>query len=144
MYYRPVFTLPEPTPTVTPMPDINQVTDFSAAISGFIGAALLVVAGLAYRQARIWFSQVIADVQVTKDQTTNDHDTNMRDDITKALTTMDGLAASMKRMDGKIDSMCDDLRESRKDVRFNTEYIRDVDKRLNEHQRKHDKGGSNE
>ncbi len=142
MLYPPVFTPPEPTPTVTPMPDISQVTDFSAAISGFLGAALLVVAGLAYRQARIWFGEVIADVKVTKSQTTNDHDTNMRDDITKALSSINDVANSVEKLDKTVCAMHDDLRESRKDVRFNTEYIRDVDKRLNEYQRKRDQGGS--
>jgi uncharacterized protein YoxC len=126
------------------MPDVSQVSDFSAAISGFIGAALLIVAGFAYRQARRWFTEVIADVKVTRNQTTNDHKTNMRDDITKALATIHAVAASVEKLDGKVCAMHEDLRESRRDVRFNTEYIRDVDKRLNEHQRKTEQGGSGE
>ncbi len=126
------------------MPDIQQVTDFSSAISGFIGAAVLLVAGLTYRQARIWFGEVIADVKITKNQTTNDHDTNMRDDISKALASIDSVATSVAKLDKTVCAMHDDIRESRKDVRFNTEYIRDVDKRLNEHQRKQGQGGSND
>lgn len=126
------------------MPDIQQVTDFSSAISGFVGAAVLLVAGLTYRQARIWFGEVIADVKITKNQTTNDHDTNMRDDISKALASIDSVATSVAKLDKTVCAMHDDIRESRKDVRFNTEYIRDVDKRLNEYQRKQGPGGSND
>lgn len=144
MLYRLVFPLPQPSPVVTPMPDIQQVTDFSSAISGFIGAAVLLVAGLTYRQARIWFGEVITDVKITKNQTTNDHDTNMRDDISKALTSIDSVATSVAKLEKTVCAMHDDIRESRKDVRFNTEYIRDVDKRLNEHQRKQGQGGSND
>lgn len=144
MLYRSVFTLPQPSPTVTPMPDIQQVTDFSSAISGFIGAAVLLVAGLTYRQARIWFGEVIADVKITKNQTTNDHDTNLRDDLSKALASIDSVATSVAKLDKTVCAMHDDIRESRKDVRFNTEYIRDVDKRLNEYQRKHHQGGSDD
>lgn len=87
---------------------------------------------------------MIADVKVTRNQTTNDHETNMRDDISKALESIHSVATTVDKLDKTVCAMHDDIRESRKDVRFNTEYIRDVDKRLNEHQRKHNQGGSND
>lgn len=151
MFYRPALPMPNPTPTVTPMPDMNQVTDFSTAISGLVGTILLVIAGFAYRRARTWFAMVIEDVKVTKIQTTNSHDTNLRDDLTLALTEVQGLSRAMKRMESsqstmhsQQSAMYDDLRETRKDVRFTTQYVRDVDKRLIEHiDESHKKDGGN-
>lgn len=152
-----IFT-PEPEPTVSPLPDIpTEVTDLSAAISGLVGAVLLVLAGLAWRKANAWFAEVLADmkatkadVNVTKVQTTNSHDTNLRDDLTLAITEVQGLARAMKRVENKQEqmqsqqsAMYDDLRETRKDVRFTTEYVRDVDKRLIQHTDESN-GGNNE
>lgn len=159
MQFHLIFT-PEPEPTMSPLPEIPaEVTDLSAAISGLVGAVLLVLAGLAWRKANAWFAEVTADVkatkadvQTTKVQTTNSHDTNLRDDLTLAITEVQGLARAMKRVEEKQErmqsqqnAMHEDLRETRKDVRFTTEYVRDVDKRFIEHtnvERKTDGGNS--
>lgn len=136
------FTL-EPQPTMSPVPDINEVSDFSTAISGLVGTVLLVIAGVAWLKAKAWFAEVITDVRATKVQTTNSHDTNLRDDITEALTKIDTLTTSVgkmttsvTRLDTRQTEMHEDLRETRKDLRFATEYVRDVDKRLIEHTNK--------
>lgn len=144
---------PEPEPTMSPIPEIPaEVTDLSAAISGLVGAVLLVIAGLAWRKASAWFAEVTADVKATKVQTTNSHDTNLRDDLTLAITEVQGLSRAMKRVENKQEqmqsqqsAMYDDLRETRKDVRFTTEYVRDVDKRLIEHvdEKQKNNGGNN-
>lgn len=157
MFFDLVFTL-EPEPTMSPIPEIPaEVTDLSAAISGLVGAVLLVLAGLAWRKANAWFAEVLADmkatkadVKATKVQTTNSHDTNLRDDLTLAITEVQGLVRAVKRVEDKQErmqtqqsAMYEDLRETRKDVRFTTEYVRDVDKRFIEHtdeQRKNDGG----
>jgi flagellin-like hook-associated protein FlgL len=130
------------------MPDVSQVTDISSALSGIIGAVLLFVAGLAWLKAKAWFAEVITDVKATKVQTTNSHDTNMRDDITEALTKIDTLTTSvgdvvngMERLNARQTEVHEDLRETRKDLRFATGYVRDVDKRLIEHVDK-TRGGS--
>lgn len=122
-------------PTMSPLPDIGQVTDFSAAISGIVGAVLLVVAGLAWRKASSWLGEVIAEAQAIKSdakaiksQTVNSHKTNLRDDLTQVLEKIDAVADQQK-------AMHEDLRDTRRDVRFNIEYTRDVDKRLHEHVR---------
>lgn len=131
---------PEPQPTVSPVPDISQVSDYATPIATILTAVLLFIAGLAWRKANVWFAEVIADVKATKVQTTNSHDTNLRDDLTLAITEVQGLSRAMKRVELKQDeigtqqgAMYDDLRETRKDVRFTTEYVRDVDKRLIQH-----------
>lgn len=152
MFFDLVFT-PEPEPTVSPIPEIPaEVTDFSAAISGIVGAILLVIAGLAWRKASAWFAEVTADVKATKIQTSNSHDTNLRDDLTLAITEVQGLSRAMKRVESKQgdmqteqQAMHEDLRETRRDLRFTTEYVRDVDKRFISHvddERKKD-GGNN-
>jgi hypothetical protein len=147
MGFNIIFAL-EPQPTMSPVPDINEVSDFSAAISGLVGAVLLVIAGVAWIKAKAWFAEVITDVRATKVQTTNSHDTNLRDDITEALTKIDTLTTSvdavvtgMKRLDARQVEVHEDLRETRKDLRFATEYVRDVDKRLIQHTNKRE-GGS--
>lgn len=126
---------------MSPIPEIpTEVTDLSLAISGIISAVLLVIAGLAWRKASAWFAEVTADVKATKIQTTNSHDTNLRDDLTLAITEVQALAKTMNRVEGaqermqtQQNAMHEDLRETRKDVRFATEYVRDVDKRLIQH-----------
>lgn len=134
-------------PTNSPLPDISQVTDFSTAISGIVGTVLLLVVGLVWVKTRRWFEEVILDVRATKKQTVNSHTTNLRDDITEALTKIDTLTtsvgdvandmgemkASMSRLDSRQTEVHEDLRETRKDLRFATEYVRDVDKRLIQH-----------
>lgn len=131
MVFSTVFTsTPRPEPSVTPMPDLTGVTDFSTAISGAVGTVLLIVVGVAWLKARAWFSEVTADVKATKVQTTNSHETNMRDDITQALDTLDSLAVTVGNIDARHSAMHEDLRETRKDVRFAIQYTRDVDKRV--------------
>lgn len=115
-------------PTMSPLPDIGQVTDFSAAISGIVGAVLLVVAGLAWRKASSWLAEVTSDAKAIKSQTVNSHKTNLRDDLTQVLEKIDAVSAQQT-------AMHEDLRDTRRDVRFNIEYTRDVDKRLHEHVR---------
>lgn len=147
-----LFSTPEPQPSVSPVPDISQVSDYAAAIATIISAVLLFIAGLAWRKANAWFAEVIADVKATKVQTTNSHDTNLRDDLTLAITEVQGLSRTMKRMEDKQGdmqaeqkAMHGDLRETRKDLRFTTEYVRDVDRRFNDHvdgERKNDGGNS--
>jgi hypothetical protein len=134
-----VFT-PEPQPSVSPVPDISQVSDYAAPIATIFGAVLLFIAGLAWRKANAWFTEVIADVKATKVQTTNSHDTNLRDDLTLAITEVQGLSRAMQRVEETQENMLaqqsqmhEDLRETRKDVRFTTEYVRDVDKRFIQH-----------
>lgn len=142
---------PQPEPSVTPVPDVSQVSDFSAAISGLVGSALLFIAGLAWVKARRWLGQIIEDVSATKVQTTNSHKTNMRDDITglgdslQALSrTLEETNASLSKLDVRQTEMHADIRETRKDLRFTTEYVRDVDKRFIAHQDDDKKaGGSN-
>lgn len=138
---------PEPQPTVTPVPDISPVGDYAAALSMIFGAVLLLVAGLVWKRASGWFAEVITDVKATKVQTTNSHETNLRDDLTEALTAihtltttvgevasdMGEMKVSMRRLDARQTEVHADLRETRKDLRFSTEYVRDVDKRLIEH-----------
>lgn len=132
------------------MPDVSQVSDFSAPISALIGAVLLFVAGFAWKRANAWFVEVITDVKATKVQTTNSHNTNLRDDLTEAVeaintvaTTMDEMKTNLERMGESQRAMHEDLRETRKDVRFATEYTRDVDKRVirMETQRKEENDG---
>lgn len=132
-------------PTMSPLPDIAQVTDFSAAISGIIGAVLLVIAGLAWRKASAWLAEVTADVKATKSQTVNSHETNLRDDLTLAIEKIDAVATEVKsvkdaqKVQGtQQNAMHEDLRDTRRDVRFNIEYTRDVDKRLIAHERQRD------
>lgn len=139
---------PQPMPSMSPIPDINEVGDFSSGISGIVATVLLVIAGVAWVKAKAWFAEVITDVKATKVQTTNSHDTNLRDDITQALTKIDTLTTSMDevvsgmgRLNTRQTEVHEDLRETRKDLRFATEYVRDVDKRLIEHTGKH-RGGS--
>lgn len=142
--------VPEPQPSVSPVPDISQVSDYAAAIATIISAALLFIAGLAWKKANSWFAEVIADVKATKLQTTNSHDTNLRDDLTLAITEVQGLSRAMKRVESRQEqmgtqqgAMYDDLRETRKDVRFTTEYVRDVDKRLIQHVDESQSNGGN-
>ena len=134
------------------MPDVGAVSDFSAAISGLVGSALLFIAGLAWLKARRWIGQIIEDVSATKVQTTNSHKTNMRDDITATNTAVMALTKSVSelnktvcRLDERQTEMHQDIRETRRDLRFTTEYVRDVDKRLVRHQDEENKksGGSN-
>lgn len=128
-------------PTMSPLPDIGQVTDFSAAISGLVGAVLLVIAGLAWRSARTWLAEVMSDVKATKSQTVNSHKTNLRDDLTLAIDKLDQVATEVKSVKDAQSAMHEDLRDTRRDVRFNIEYTRDVDKRLHEHTRENREEG---
>ncbi len=110
-------------PSMSPVPDIGQVSDFSTAISGLVGTVLLVIAGVAWIKAKAWFTEVITDVKATKVQTTNSHETNMRDDLTEAIDLAKALVQD-------VGEMKEDLRDVRKDVRFAIEYTREVDKRV--------------
>lgn len=152
MFVSIVFT-PEPQPSVSAVPDISQVSDYAAAIATLFSAVLLFIAGLAWRKANAWFAEVIADVKATKVQTSNSHDTNLRDDITLAITEVQGLGRAMKRVESKQgdmqteqQAMHEDLRETRRDLRFTTEYVRDVDKRFIAHvdEERKNNGGNND
>lgn len=130
---------------MTPMPDFARMTDFpylSASLSGIFGAVMLVIAGLLWRRAVSWLQQIMADVKVTRDQTTNSHRTNLRDDITQIALAVDKVARAQEATAKKCDEIAEyqraaheDVRELRRDVRFATEYARDVDKRLSERER---------
>lgn len=147
-----IVSTPEPKPSVSPVPDISQVSDYATPIATILTAVLLFIAGLAWRKANAFFAEVIADVKATKVQTTNSHDTNLRDDLTLAITEVQGLSRAMKRVEEKQtrmqtqqSAMHEDLRETRKDVRFTTEYVRDVDKRFIQHvDDSHKKDGGND
>lgn len=112
------------------MPDLTGVTDFSTAISGAVGTVLLIVVGVAWLKARAWFAEVTADVKETKVQTSNSHETNLRDDLTEALDSISAMATTVNKIDSRQSAMHEDLRETRKDVRFAVEYTREVDKRV--------------
>jgi uncharacterized protein YoxC len=144
---------PEPMPTITQMPDLAPAADLSGAIAGIATLVILALGGLAWRKVSSLLAEMTTDVKATKIQTTNSHKTNLRDDLTDAVNTISDVACamedvkeSMKKMEDRQQAMHEDLRETRKDVRFATEYTRDVDKRLISHiDESSDKnGGSNE
>lgn len=142
-------------PTITQMPDLGPAADLSASIAGIVTLVILALGTLAWRRLSTWIPQVVADVKMTKVQTTNSHDTNLRDDITATADALNSVAASveqiknsvedmksgMERLDIRQSEVHTDIRETRKDLRFATEYVRDVDKRLNEHVDESRKGG---
>lgn len=137
-------------PTITQMPDLAPAADLSGAIAGIATLVILALGGLAWRKVSALLAEMTTDVKATKIQTTNSHNTNLRDDLTDAVNTisdvacaMEDLKDSMKKVEDRQQAMHEDLRETRKDVRFATEYTRDVDKRLNGHISKSN-GGSNE
>lgn len=131
---------PEPTVSPVPVPDVSQMTDFpymSASLSGIFGAVLLVIAGLAWRRSVNWLQKIMADVHVTREQATNSHGTNLRDDITCIDTKVDELAKQIRETNNAVYSIAqsqklaqEDVRELRRDIRFAMEYTRDVDKRV--------------
>lgn len=146
-------------PTMTQMPDLGPAADLSAAIAGIVTLVILALGSLAWRRIASFVTEVTADVKatkadvrITKVQTTNSHETNLRDDLTEAINKIDSLVGSVKTVEStveKLDSrqgeMHQDLRETRKDLRFATEYVRDVDKRFIEHlDEERKKGGSND
>jgi uncharacterized protein YoxC len=135
---------PEPMPSPTELPDFGPAADLSASIAGIVTLVILALGTLAWRRLSTWIPQVVADVKMTKVQTTNSHDTNLRDDITATADALNSVASSveqikdsveemkhsMERLDTRQTEVHTDLRETRKDLRFATEYVRDVDKRL--------------
>jgi len=134
-------------PTVTQMPDLGPAADLSASIAGIVTLVILALGTLAWRRLSTWIPQVVADVKMTKVQTTNSHKTNLRDDITDTAKAVESVASSvdqiktvveemqksMVRLDTRQTEVHTDIRETRRDLRFATEYVRDVDKRLVEH-----------
>lgn len=134
-------------PTITQMPDLGPAADLSASIAGIVTLVILTLGALAWRRLSTWIPQVVADVKMTKVQTTNSHSTNLRDDITETAKALDSVASSveqiknsvedmknsMERLDTRQTEVHTDIRETRRDLRFATEYVRDVDKRLIEH-----------
>lgn len=151
-------------PTITEMPSLGPVADLSASIAGILTVVIIALGTLAWRRINTWIAQMSADVQATKAdvkatkvQTTNSHETNMRDDLTLAITEVQGLGRAIKRMETKQNKMeeqqaamqqqqsaiHEDVRDARRDVRFTTEYVRDVDKRLIQHVDESGKSGGN-
>ena len=142
-------------PTITQMPDLGPAADLSASIAGIVTLVILALGTLAWRRLSTWIPQVVADVKMTKVQTTNSHDTNLRDDITATAEALNSVASSveqikqsvnemkqsMTRLDTRQTEVHEDIRETRKDLRFATEYVRDVDKRLIEHVDESKNGG---
>jgi hypothetical protein len=142
-------------PTFTEMPDLGPAADLSGAIAGIATLVILTLGTLAWRRISTWIGEVVADVKATKIQTTNSHNTNLRDDLTSVVNTitdvactMEDVKSSMEKLEFRQQAMHEDLRETRKDARFATEYTRDVDKRLISHideSKVNDRsGGSNE
>lgn len=132
-----LYVIPTPMPSRAPgvaqMPDLP---DLSASLSGIFGAVLLVIAGLAWRRAVNWFSQIMVDVKVAKEQTTNSHGTNLRDDITCIDNKVDDLSEESRKTNEAVRFLAEsqrmaheDIRELRRDFRMAIEYVRDVDKR---------------
>ncbi len=124
-------------PTMTQLPDLGPAGDLSASIAGIVTLVILALGALAWRRLGSVFAEMRTDVRATKIQTVNSHETNLRDDLTEAITKIDSLATSvgemksgMERLDTRQTAMHEDLRETRKDLRFATEYTRDVDKRV--------------
>jgi uncharacterized protein YoxC len=149
---------PEPMPTITQMPDLAPAADLSGAIAGIATLVILALGGLAWRKVSSLLAEMTTDmkatkidVRATKIQTTNSHDTNLRDDLTEAITKIDNLAnvvldvkTGLTRLDNRQTEMHQDLRETRRDLRFTTEYVRAVDERFIKHTDAEGKtGGSN-
>jgi peptidoglycan hydrolase CwlO-like protein len=148
---------PEPMPTVTQMPNLGPAADLSASIAGIVTIVILALGTLAWRRLSTWIPQVVADVKMTKVQTTNSHSTNLRDDITDTAKALESVAASVEHIKNSVEEMKDgmqrldtrqtevheDIRETRRDLRFATEYVRDVDKRLIEHVDEAKRGDTN-
>lgn len=142
-------------PSSTAIPDLGQAADLTASLGGIAAVVILALGTLAWRRLSTWIPQVVADVKMTKVQTTNSHDTNLRDDITATAEALNSVASSveqikttmkemkdgMERLDTRQADVHTDIRETRRDLRFATEYVRDVDKRLNEHMDESRKGG---
>lgn len=127
-------------PTTTQLPDLGPAADLSASIAGIVTLVILALGALAWRRLGAVFAEMRTDVKATKIQTTNSHDTNLRDDLSLAITEVQGLSRAMKRVESKQgdmqaeqQAMHEDLRETRRDLRFTTEYVRDVDKRFISH-----------
>ena len=126
---------PEPMPTVTQLPDLGPAADLSASIAGIVTLVILALGALAWRRLGTLFAEMSTDVKETKTQTTNSHKTNLREDLTLAIQKIDEVAKTQVTMSAQQSAMHEDLRDTRRDVRFNIEYTRDVDKRLMEHER---------
>lgn len=131
---------PEPMPTVTQLPDLGPAADLSASIAGIVTLVILALGALAWRRLGAVFAEMSTDVKATKEdakeakaQTTNSHETNLRDDLTLAIQKIDEVAKTQGAMAAQQSAMHEDLRDTRRDVRFNIEYTRDVDKRLGQH-----------
>lgn len=127
-------------PTSTAIPDLGPAADLTASLGGIAAVVILALGTLAWRRLSHWLAEVGGDVKTTKVQTTNSHDTNLRDDITEVITKMDaltstvgGIKTNLVKVEERQGEMHADLRETRKDLRFATEYVRDVDKRFIEH-----------
>jgi len=146
---------PEPMPTTTAIPDLGQAADLTASLGGIAAVVILALGTLAWRRLSTWIPQVVADVKMTKVQTTNSHSTNLRDDITATADALESVATSveqikssleemktgMERLDTRQSEVHTDIRETRRDLRFATEYVRDVDKRLSRHIEEPREGG---
>lgn len=154
-------------PTITQIPDLGPAGDLSASIAGIVTLVILALGALAWRRLGALFAEMStdvkttkadvkatkADVKITKVQTTNSHETNLRDDLTEVINKIDSLTTSFKTVEetmGKLDdrqaTMHEDIRDTRRDVRFATEYVRDVDKRFIRHmddERREGGGGTN-
>lgn len=151
-------------PTITEIPNLGPLAELSASIAGILTVVIVTLGTLAWRRINAWIAQTSADikatqadVKTTKVQTTNSHQTNMRDDLTLAITEVQGLGRAIKRMETKQTKMeeqqaamqtqqqaiHEDVRDARRDVRFTTEYVRDVDKRLIQHVDESGKDGGN-
>lgn len=151
-------------PTIAEIPSLGSLAQVSASIAGILTVVIVALGTLAWRRINVWIVQMAADVkttkadvQTTKVQTTNSHQTNMRDDLTLAITEVQGLGRAIKRMETKQTKMeeqqaamqtqqqaiHEDVRDARRDVRFTTEYVRDVDKRLIQHVDESGKDGGN-
>jgi peptidoglycan hydrolase CwlO-like protein len=149
MRFDSTFT-PEPSPMPTEMPDLGPAVDVGGSIAGIVTLIIVTLGTLAWRRLSAWVTEMKTDVKITKVQTTNSHETNLRDDLTDAISKIESMATSvsemgesLKSLDNRQAEMHGDLRETRKDLRFTTEYVRDVDKRLNQHlDESRKKGGS--
>lgn len=127
-------------PTMTQLPDLGPAADLSASIAGIVTLVILALGALAWRRLGAVFAEMSTDVKATKadakeakTQTANSHETNLRDDLTLAIQKIDEVAKTQGSMAAQQSAMHEDLRDTRRDVRFNIEYTRDVDKRLAQH-----------
>lgn len=73
------------------------------AVCGAIGG-MLALAGVVWRILLPWIrTQIIEPVQATKDQVSNTHHTNLRDDLTEVILAIQSLATKVDRVEEKAD-----------------------------------------